>query len=219
MSCNWLYHPGRIPGGNGIPTQGPKWRGSGKDLTRDLTSNQDTQCDSKAKGQVDGEEATVGAPAEHNLGDRATAEHLCPETKRDREAETQQVWLQKERSRHPPTSSSWALAPGSLMWLIVPLRGRSQTLPRTPTPVTQPQYNKGLWRYVEARCVTRNLRGCLQHTFTGFSKRPSGGGYLSSNTSTCSSSPGGGKVLTTCSTGAQVSGLGRGGCSKPEEAR
>lgn len=49
--------------------------GGGKGLTRDLASNKDAQGDSKAEGQVDGEETTMGAPAEHNLGHRATAKH------------------------------------------------------------------------------------------------------------------------------------------------
>lgn len=35
---------------------------------RDLSSDEDAQCDSKAKGQVDGEETTMSAPAEHHLG-------------------------------------------------------------------------------------------------------------------------------------------------------
>lgn len=49
----------------------------GEDLTRDLASDEDTQSDSKAKGQVDGKKTTMGAPTEHNLGHRTTAKHLC----------------------------------------------------------------------------------------------------------------------------------------------
>lgn len=49
-------------------------------LTGDLASDEDAQGDGKAKGQVDGKETAVGAPAEHNLGHGAAAEHLCRET-------------------------------------------------------------------------------------------------------------------------------------------
>lgn len=61
----------------------------GKSLTGDLASNEDAQGDSKAKGQVNGKETTMGAPAEHDLGHRATAKHLCQETKQGKEGEAQ----------------------------------------------------------------------------------------------------------------------------------
>lgn len=51
-------------------------------LTGDLASDEDAQGDGKAKGQVDGKETTMGAPAEHHLGHGATAEHLCQETEK-----------------------------------------------------------------------------------------------------------------------------------------
>lgn len=78
MPCPWECPPNPLP--SGTPCENVLRVEQG--LTRDLASDEDAQGDGKAKGQVDGKETTMGAPAEHDLGHGATTKHLCQKTEK-----------------------------------------------------------------------------------------------------------------------------------------